>query len=303
MMTILEWINSVQGVITILGSILGGIITLIGTIIGGILWLQRKFAAIDARFEAIDARFAAIDARFEAVDARFEIIERKLATIDARLAAIDERFATIDARLAAIDERFATIDARLAAIDERFATIDARLAAIDERFATIDARLAKVDARFATTDEKFEKLVNAMRIMAENISENTRVLKMVDENIITVLARAHLILPEEQITLYKSFSDSHINTFENTVKWLTGKANPFSKEEVARLVKYKDMATGGKIFSLEEAKDFHELAHKLDREPGAPGEGVGFLLALTAYIFGVSLGIEDDKKKEVRDKN
>ncbi|MEW6608532.1 MAG: hypothetical protein AB1414_13990 [bacterium] len=289
MMTILEWINSVQGVITILGSILGGIITLIGTIIGGILWLQRKFAAIDARFAAIDARFEAIDARFAAIDVRF--------------AAIDARFEAIDARFEIIERKLAAIDARLAAIDERFATIDERLAAIDERFATIDARFATIDARFATIDEKFEKLVNAMRIMAENISENTRVLKMVDENIITVLARAHLILPEEQITLYKSFSDSHINTFENTVKWLTGKSNPFSKEEIARLVKYKDMSTGGKIFSLEEAKDFHELAHKLDREPGAPGEGVGFLLALSAYIFGVSLGIEDDKKKEVRDKN
>ena len=53
--------------------------------------MDRRFEAVDNRFEAIDNRFEAIDNRLDAMDKRFDAIDNRLDTMDKRFDAMDNR--------------------------------------------------------------------------------------------------------------------------------------------------------------------------------------------------------------------
>ena len=67
--------------------------------------MDREFAEIRGRFEAIDERFERVDERFNGIDSRLETITRALANEIMQgkyvVAGIDQRFAEIERRLAA----------------------------------------------------------------------------------------------------------------------------------------------------------------------------------------------------------
>ena len=67
-------------------------------------------ARTNQRFEEMQAQ---MDRRFEAVDNRFEAIDNRFEAIDNRLDAMDKRFDAIDNRLDAMDMRFDAMDNRL----------------------------------------------------------------------------------------------------------------------------------------------------------------------------------------------
>ena len=108
-------------------------------------WFVRR---LDRRFDAVDKRFDVIDKRFDAVDRRFETIDGRFDAVDRRFDAIDGRFDTIDRRFVAMDGRFETIDRRFVAMDGRFETIDRRFDAMDARFEAVDRRFDAIDGRF-----------------------------------------------------------------------------------------------------------------------------------------------------------
>lgn len=90
------------------------------------------------------------------------------------------------------------------------------------------------------------------------------------------------------------------------VNWAGEKSNPLTREEVDRLRKYKDMMLAGKRFPLDEAKDFHAIVRKLEKEPGVPGDGLGVLLGLSTLVLGTSYSFlreEEEKAKSDTPKN
>ncbi|MBI2568623.1 MAG: hypothetical protein HYV63_16500 [Candidatus Schekmanbacteria bacterium] len=106
---------------------------------------ERRFAAIDQRFEALLAelaaqreeagrRFEIIDARFEAIDRRFEALQTEMdRRFEALQAEMDRRFEAMDKRFEKMDERFEKMDKRFEKMDERFEAMDRRFLAIDQR--------------------------------------------------------------------------------------------------------------------------------------------------------------------------
>ncbi len=90
--------------------------------------LVQQFAAVGARFDAMDQKFAAVDARFDAMD---------------------QKFVAVDARFDAMDQKFAAVDARFDAIDQKFVAVDARFTSLEER---IDRQTVEIKARFETSD-------------------------------------------------------------------------------------------------------------------------------------------------------
>ncbi len=114
-------------------------------------------AQMDRRFEAVDNRFEAIDNRFEAIDNRFE-------AIDNRLDAMDKRFDAIDNRLDTMDKRFDAMDNRLDAMDMRFDAMDNRL---DEMKGDIWQSVSvMMDAKF---DKLFHLLAENQQILQEKM--------------------------------------------------------------------------------------------------------------------------------------
>jgi len=171
----------------------------------------------------------------------------------------------------------------------------------------IDARIDKIDARIDKVDARIDKLEVRIDKTMEIISEAIISMLNINETMINILARAKLILPEEQILLYKSYSTAHTNMFKISLKWLGVKPNPFTKEEANRLGEYVNMMFEGKKFSLPQATDFHEIVHKVEdeywralkagEEVPSLGGGIGLLIAMSAFIFGGALAVEDEAKK------
>lgn len=104
----------------------------------------------------------------------------------------------------------------------------------------------EIDKRFLHLEERIDKINRFMEVISEVIKD---ILK-VNETIITVLIRANLILPAEQITLYKFYSGTHTTIIDKSMKFRIEKGNPITKEEGERLWKYRDMCIEGKIFSV-----------------------------------------------------
>lgn len=53
--------------------------------------MDRRFEAVDKRFESIDNRFEAIDKRLDTMDARFDAMDNRLDAMDMRFDAMDNR--------------------------------------------------------------------------------------------------------------------------------------------------------------------------------------------------------------------
>jgi len=187
------------------------------------------------------------------------------------------------------------LQGKFVAIDEKFLDIDKRFMDIDKRFMDIDKRFLNLEHRMDRRDEVMNVIVEIMKDMLR-----------VDETIMTALIRSKLILPDEQVILYKSYGSSHINLLDKTMKSGIEKSNPITKEEGKRLWKYRDMCLAGERFSVEEAEDFHRIVHALEDVPEVHRDGgYGVLISLAALVLGASLNAQDEAKrqKEVMNKN
>lgn len=105
----------------------------------------------------------------------------------------------------------------------------------------------------------------------------------------TVLAKAGLIKPDEQVEFIRTFVATHTSDIDRAVKAAEGMTNPLTKEDVSRLRQYTDMLRQGDPFTPEQAQDFHRIAHVLQEER-ADEPSTAFLLALAAFVLGVYLG-------------
>jgi hypothetical protein len=68
---------------------------------------------VDRRFDAVDHRFELIDRRFDSVDERFEAIDRRFDSVDHRFEAIDLRFGEVDRRLGGLEGELRRVNDRL----------------------------------------------------------------------------------------------------------------------------------------------------------------------------------------------
>jgi hypothetical protein len=99
--------------------------------------MQNGFAAIDARFDAIDLRFVGVDARFDGMDQRFT-------SVDARLDGMDQRFTSVDARLdelsTQLDDGIRGVERKMDVLNQYFLDLRA-----DQRY--VDRRLEKIESQ------------------------------------------------------------------------------------------------------------------------------------------------------------
>jgi uncharacterized protein (DUF3084 family) len=75
--------------------------------------MDRRFDAVDQRFETMDRRFDAVDQRFETMDRRFDAVDQRFETMDRRFDAVDQRFEAMDRRFDAVDQRVETMEGGL----------------------------------------------------------------------------------------------------------------------------------------------------------------------------------------------
>ncbi|MHA1149949.1 MAG: hypothetical protein ACTSR8_17060 [Promethearchaeota archaeon] len=100
---------------------------------------------MDKRFEAIQAQ---MDKRFEAMDKRFEAMDKRFEAIQAQM---DKRFKAMDKRFEAMDKRFEAIQAQM---DKRFKAMDKRFEAMDKK---MDYRHEEVMQAFKSLQSAFGK--------------------------------------------------------------------------------------------------------------------------------------------------
>jgi hypothetical protein len=61
-------------------------------------FMEKRFEAVDKRFEDMSKRFEAIDKRFEDMSKRFEAIDKRFEDVNKRFEAIDKRFEDMNKR-------------------------------------------------------------------------------------------------------------------------------------------------------------------------------------------------------------
>jgi len=127
---------------------------------------DKRFDAIETRFDGIEMRLDAHDKRFDAIDIRFDGIEMRLDAHDKRFDRLDARLDGIDARVGALTDTFLQfrddVDKRFADVDKRFADVDKRFADVDKRFDAIEKRLDAHDKRFDAIDERLDTLTDVV---------------------------------------------------------------------------------------------------------------------------------------------
>lgn len=90
--------------------------------------------------------------------------------------------------------------------------LQGKFVAIDEKF---NEKSFEIDKKFLHLEDRMDKISRFMEVISEVIKD---ILK-VNETIITALIRANLILPAEQITLYKSYSGIHTTIINKSMKF------------------------------------------------------------------------------------
>lgn len=70
--------------------------------------LENLTKHVDKRFEAVNEKFETIDERFDAVDERFNTVNEKFDGVNVRLNAVDEKFESIDGRLEGLNQKINT---------------------------------------------------------------------------------------------------------------------------------------------------------------------------------------------------
>jgi len=70
-----------------------GVATLTMTLQQMAMHAERRFEAVDRRFDTVDAQFEAVDRRFDMVDERFEAVGRRFDTVDHRIDTLAEQIA------------------------------------------------------------------------------------------------------------------------------------------------------------------------------------------------------------------
>ncbi|MEW6097119.1 MAG: hypothetical protein AB1567_11460 [bacterium] len=192
----------------------------------------------------------------------------------------------------------------------KFVAIEKKFVAIDKRFLDFEHRMEGkflalehwMEGKFIDMEHRMDRRDGIINVVVEIIKDMLKV----NETIMTALVRSKLILPDEQATLYKSYSSSHANFLNNAIKLGIEKSNPITKEEGQRLWKYRDMCLAGARFTIEEAEDFHRIVHALEDVPEVHKDGgYGVLISLAALVLGATLTAQDEAKrqKEVMNEN
>jgi len=111
--------------------------------------MDKRFEAIDRRFETIDKRFEAIDRRFETIDKRFEAIDRRFDQLNNLIIGIIGAFSAI----VAVTIGFAIWDRR--SMIRPFEDKVEELRKTDQKFLEILKTLAREDKKLAEVLKSF----------------------------------------------------------------------------------------------------------------------------------------------------
>jgi len=111
--------------------------------------MDKRFEAIDRRFETIDKRFEAIDRRFETIDKRFEAIDRRFNQLNNLIIGIIGAFSAI----VAVTIGFAIWDRR--SMIRPFEDKVEELRKTDQKFLEILKTLAREDKKLAEVLKSF----------------------------------------------------------------------------------------------------------------------------------------------------
>lgn len=217
-----------------------------------------------------------------------------------------------------LQKKFLLIDKNFLELDNRYNELENR---IDNRHNELENRINnrhnelgnRIDNKYNELENQIDNKYNELGNRINNTNKFMEVLTIiikdmlkVNETIMSALIHSKLILPDEQVTLYKSYSRGHINILEEGIKVGAVKSNPVTKEEGDRLLKYTHMCVAGERFTIEQAEDFHRLVHELEDciEVHRNG-GYGALLSLATLVLGATLNLDaqDRRQKEVMSKN
>ena len=122
---------------------------------------QRKRLAEQG--QAISQLGQTIEAKF---DGLMQVLVQQFAAVGARFDAMDQKFVAVDARFDAIDQRFAAVDARFDAIDQKFVAVDARFTSLEER---MDRQTVEIRARFETSDRYATRTLGVVQSQEQDI--------------------------------------------------------------------------------------------------------------------------------------
>ena len=118
--------------------------TLIRSQVGGLRTvMDRRFDAVDTRFEQVDARFDAMDTRFEQVDARFDAMDTRF---DAMRADFDSHERVASDHFARLHARTGRIEIVLESVQDQIATVAEGVTSNGERLDRMNGRIDGVES-------------------------------------------------------------------------------------------------------------------------------------------------------------
>jgi hypothetical protein len=103
-----------------------------------------------------------------------------------------------------------------------------------------------------------------------------------------VLNRGGLLTPKD----WEEIESTHRSLITDLLRMEMG--NPLSAEEMNRFRRYIDKIRHGELFTIDEAKDFNQLATRL-REEKPDHAGAWIIVALAALVLGYVLGKSEKK--------
>jgi|GEM_PF-5247485 len=115
------------------------------------------------------------------------------------------------------------------------------------------------------------------------------------ETLVSILSKSQLLKPEEYREIVTTLFHGHQKIADAAIESLKG-GNPLTKDEVGRLVRYRNKLAHKEDFTADEAQDFHALIHKAnDEHPELPG--LHILLAIATLLVGYHAGRENQQAK------
>ena len=131
--------------------------------------IGRLEQTIDAKFDGLMKVLVqhsnALNARMDAQD---KSLHQHFAAIDARFTAVDQHFTAIDQNFAAVGQNFAAIDQNFAAVGQNFASIDARFTRLEDQ---INQQTVEIKAKFETSDLYATRTWGVVQSQEQNIRE------------------------------------------------------------------------------------------------------------------------------------
>jgi len=123
---------------------------------------------LQAIAELIDKRFAKIDDRFDALERRFDVLEEKVNALERRFDVLEEKVNVLERRLDALEEKVESLEGRISDVEKTL---------VNELVRTEDKLCRRIDRVEKNLDEpkkyfKFERFANgeaalSLRLLAQ----------------------------------------------------------------------------------------------------------------------------------------